>query len=244
MITALTTASTIVQTQQELRLLLAKDKVEETINSLLNFSEVQNLSEIHDLTLQQAAKYKDFEKHQLANTLSFEQLGVMKSQVVASVIELINRLSEQEDIENAAEAPPKSVQEKTLKTHILLLLILSKLALFFWIQLHWESGGLSKDQFIGTLSLLIPVLASYSILAFRDLFKAKNEDERPKYFSRSVLIWSYPIIIGYTTLLFFAIELKALGSLDYTQMNSLLAVFESGFGVFVGQLVMDIFKKE
>ncbi|MEM1325897.1 MAG: hypothetical protein AAGI23_08085 [Bacteroidota bacterium] len=240
----ITPIQTLPQLQQELRLLVAEDRIEPALERLKKTSEEKSLSTIQTQTLQQTAKWSEFKSHRLANTLSFEQLSVMKAQIVASTIELINQLTAEQKEEVTAERPPKSVTEKTLKTQVLILLLVSKLGLFFWLQLQWESGGFGIDQFIGTVGLLIPVLASYTFLVIKDFFKASDNQSEPKYYSRSVLIWAYTFIFIYTFLIFNAISWKGQGNLSYVQMNSLLATFEAVFGALIGQMLMDMFGKE
>lgn len=240
----ITPISTLPQVQQELRLLVAEDRIEPALEQLMKVSETRGLSNVQTQTLQQTAKWNEFKSHRLANTLSFEQLSVMKAQIVASTIDLIQQLQPDTTKTIKEKRPARSITERSLKMQILILLMLSKLSLFFWLHFQWETGGFGTDQFIGTVGLLIPVLASYTFLVVKDLFKPTEADASPNYYPRSTLLWAYAFIIIYVVLIFLAIEWKAKGSLEYAQMNGLLATFETAFGVLIGQLLMDVFGRK
>lgn len=163
--------------------------------------------------------------------------------IAAAALELLPRLP-------AAPPPParrpRGIREQTLKQHILLLTVGVKAAVVLWLFTHWESRGFSTDQFTGTLTLLLPVLAAYAGLMFQDFLDHRHHPESPDapagpLVRRNVQWAIYAVILGYGLALVLAIGAKARGAMSYAQLAGALALIESGLGVYLARIVRAFF---
>jgi len=165
--------------------------------------------------------------------------------IAAAALELLPRLP-------AAPPPPprrrpRGIREQTLKQHILLLTIGVKAAVVLWLFTHWESRGFSTDQFTGTLTLLLPVLAAYAGLMFQDFLDHRHHHPESPDAPAGPLVrrnvqWAiYTVILIYGLALVLAIGAKARGAMSYAQLAGTLALIESGLGVYLARIVRAFF---
>ena len=235
-------SQTVKNIQKNLRLLVAEDDLEKAINRLIAITEQLGGQDLHDEALLQSAKLEQYEKDKNLGTSSFEQQNLVKAQIGISTLSIINQLPIEES--ETANIQPKGIRESIFKMHILTLLLLSKIAIFIYLMTHWEAGGFSVDQFIGSITLLIPVFATYCSLALKDIFQSQGKKPSIQRYSRKIQWLTYFILIAYTVIIWIVIGLKPKGALDYKQMSMLLTAVESGFGVYVGQIVFSLFKND
>jgi hypothetical protein len=165
--------------------------------------------------------------------------------IADAVLDLLGQLPETAPV---PPAKPRGIAEQTLKLHILLLVMGVKLAVLAWLFTQWEAGGFSADQFTGTLTLLLPVLAAYAGTMFQDFLEHRHHAGAgaaagPRV-RRSVQWAVYAVILGYGLALWAAIGAKARGTLSYAQLASALALVESGLGVYLARIVRAFFQSK
>lgn len=163
--------------------------------------------------------------------------------IAEAVLDLLARLP---DAPPPLAKRPQGITEQAMKQHILLLTIGVKAAVVLWLFTHWEAGGFSTDQFTGTLTLLLPVLAAYAGLMFQDFLDHRHHPDAPDAPSgprirRSVQWAVYAVILGYGLALGLAIGAKARGAMSYAQLAAALALIESGLGVYLARIVRTFF---
>ena len=165
-----------------------------------------------------------------------------RNQIGEAALDLLGRLPD-------APPPParkkKGIRERTLKQHILFLLIGIKVVVLGWLYTQWESGGFSMDQFTGTLTLLIPVLATYAGLMFQDFldnrFVSEDAQDHSPRVKRSVQFTIYGILFVYGIVLINLIGMKAQGVLSFAQMATFFTLAESFIGVYLSRIVKTFF---
>jgi hypothetical protein len=234
----------------ELRQLLAIDQVEEVIEKMLNRTEAQELSDLHDRIVLQSSRFATLKQKQEIGDTDFDDLVRYKISITNSLLELIREMPEQtgsdEKPAQAARSTLKGISEQTLKNHILILLLSEKLMVIIFLFTIWESGAFTNEQFIGLVGLLIPVFGTYLTIIFKDTVKHRHLD-RPataKRVSRSFQRTTYFILIAYFFALVIVINLRGRGILtEFGQMSTLLALIETGLGVYIGQIITGLFGK-
>ncbi|MEQ1744063.1 MAG: hypothetical protein ABMA02_01440 [Saprospiraceae bacterium] len=161
-----------------------------------------------------------------------------------AVLELLRRLPDAPPLPTGR--PTAGIGEQAMKQHILLLTVGVKAVVVLWLFTHWESRGFSDDQFTGTLTLLLPVLAAYAGLMFQDFLDHRHQPDElasrhgPRI-RRSVQWAIYAVILGYGLALVLAIGAKARGTLSYAQLAGAIALIESGLGVYLARIVRTFF---
>jgi len=229
---------------QELRLLLADGRIREALDRLLVLT--QKHSGLHGEVILQSQKFSEFEKDERSGTVDYEDLNRTQAQITEALIVLVDQLPESDPASSGGDKPT-GIPEGKLKLHLFLLVFGSKLAIAIWLWVQWDTGGFLTDEFISTLSLLIPVFATYSGLILRDMLKQQMKDtlgSTDKYMPRSLLWIGYLVTLTNLILICFITGLYPQGKVNYQQMTSLLSLAEAGLGFYVGMVVFAIFKKE
>lgn len=165
-----------------------------------------------------------------------------RNSITAAALALLQELPDEPP---PPAALPKGIPEQAMKQHILLLTLGVKAGLVLWLFTHWQAQGFSKDQFAGTLTLLVPVLAAYTGLMFQDFLDHRHAHTGPApdgpRIRRSVQWAIYAVIIGYGLALAAAIGAKAQGLISYAQLSGVLALIESGLGIYLARIVRTFF---
>ena len=138
------------------------------------------------------------------------------------------------------------MKEITLKRQLLYIMLLAKLIVIAYIWLNKNSGGLSSEQAIGAISLITPMFAVYLGVMYKDLAKTKlkNSVGRPGSVPKSFRNLTFVTILVYIVAIITVVTLKAFSTtFSYNQFQTMLTAVESGFGVYVGQIIFSLFKK-
>ena len=147
----------------------------------------------------------------------------------------------------ASPARPKGqVTETRLKFQLLILMLAVKLVVMGFLFTLWESGGFTNDQFISTVGLLVPVFTTYLGAMVREVVQQSKETapQTPDLFRpRSFQLFSFAMLGLYFFGLLVIIGLAPQGRVSFAQMSALLALLESGFGIYIGQIVFSLLKK-
>lgn len=165
-----------------------------------------------------------------------------RNAITTAALELLSTLP---DAPPPPKARPRGLREQAMKQHILLLTLAVKAGVVLWLFTLWQSGGFLYDQFVGVLTLLVPVLAAYTGLMFQDFLDHRHTDagsprEGPRI--RPGVQWAvYAVIVGYGLALGTALGAKAEGLLSYTQLSGFLALIEGGLGVYIARIVRTFF---
>ena len=137
------------------------------------------------------------------------------------------------------------MKEITLKRQLLYLMLFAKLIVIAYIWLNKNSGGLSSEQAIGAITLITPLFAVYLGVMYKELAKTKlkNSVGRPGSVPKSFRNLTFVTLFVYIAAIITVVTLKASGTFSYNQFQTMLTAVESGFGVYVGQIIFSLFKK-
>ncbi len=230
--------------KQEFYQLVADGRLREVLDQLL--LETSEQPALHREVILQSQRYSAYERDVRMGTEDYDDLNRTSARITEAVLELIEELPGPDGEQRKRVSKKQEISEKSLKFHLLLLLLGSKLAVIFWLWIQWETGGFTTDQFISTLSLLVPVFATYTGLMIKDLFnqqKNNGNGRTDRYLPRSLQWTGYIVCALYLLVICFIIGLPPQGKLSYQQMTGMLALAESALGMYVGTIVFSLFKR-
>ena len=173
--------------------------------------------------------------------------GIKFVWVILQIVSEIERGKESQEHISTSTSPvkQKGISEQRLKKHVLFLIFLLKVFIIGFLFTHWETGGFSTDQFMGVLSLLIPLFTTYTALMIRDFVKNRHIALHGTLrVSRAFQITTYLILITYGAGFFIILGLKPRGIISFQQMSVFLTLLEAGLGVYIGKIVFAMFNEE
>lgn len=239
--------NTIKDFQEDLRRLVAGDEFREATDRLLTATSGAMYQAYHAEVILFSSQLNAHWQTEVRNTEDFGVLSRNRSKLCISLLELIDAFPTEADL-SKANTVPAGVSERKLKRNVFWQLMLGKtVVLFFaWFQ-HDTGGGLSEEDLLVVIGILIPIFGTYLNLAFQDTAKhrhiLKPDDVRVnKEFANR----TYLVVMAYPLILCGILYLRAKGIM-ITSMAALtiaLGLAESGWGVYVGKVVMGLFKDQ
>jgi hypothetical protein len=158
-----------------LRLQIAQGQLEAVLDRLLVLTEAR--PDLHKEAVLLSSRYRDVRQDERTGTEDYDDLARSQLRISAAALDLFDALPEKrKDLPSGKPAKPRGLSEHTLKLHLLLLLLGAKVLLIGRLFVEWEAGGFSTDQFISTLTLLIPIFATYTGLMVKDLVQRRHID--------------------------------------------------------------------
>lgn len=138
------------------------------------------------------------------------------------------------------------MEKNKFKNIIGLVLIVSHFLVIVLTIIYFFLGGFKFSELTTTISLIIPIYATYTSYIIKDIVKHSGESKHKKktYNYNKVYIFITLFVISlFNLFLISIISLKAfnIGFQDYDQFKILLALTETIFGVYVGQLIAKLF---
>jgi len=143
------------------------------------------------------------------------------------------------------------MKETKLKNVILILMLLAKfLTLGVVLFHHFTNGFEGKSEALSIIVLILPLFTVYLTVMLKDIFsnpyktKEKKEIEKTKIVKASISILTFIVFPIYFIAIFISINLRASGELSFIELQQIIALIETIFGVYVGQIIFTLFKKE
>lgn len=240
-----TPVATVEDFQQDLRRLVAGDELRAATDRLLAATEGKGYSEYHKEIVLFSSRLNAHWQDEVRNTENYDTLSRNRSKLCLNLLDLIDAFPSEADM-SMAKTTVVGVSEQKLKKNVFWQLLIGKIIVLFfaWFQ-HDTGGGLSREDLLAVIGILIPILGTYLNLAFQDATKnrhiLKPDDVRVnKEFARR----TYLVILSYPLILCLLLHLRAKG-IVITSMAALtiaLGLAESIWGIFVGKVVMGLFK--
>lgn len=137
------------------------------------------------------------------------------------------------------------MNELKLKKQILYFMLFSKIIIVAYIWTMKTTGGFSTEQAVGAITLITPLFAAYLGVMYKEITQNKLQPvERAagKTIPKSYRNLSYITLTIYVVIIVVLVTLKSAGTFTYGQFQTMLTAVESGFGVYVGQIIFSLFK--
>lgn len=211
----------------------------------------------HDMVLLRS-QWENLEKEEQSGTVAWDVLLQNRNKVKRSLLGLLDSLPDQLPVTRdvAGHARPMiakpGVTETRFKRQVFFFMLAAKCWIIFWILFHKSVGGFTSGESMATISLLLPAFTAYTTVMLGDFIQNRNKPALPAAFAPRVsntLSWITWIVFPvYVLVLHFIIGEKAAGTLaddpqtNYESMTGWLAVAESAFGIYVGQIIHAVFK--
>ncbi len=140
------------------------------------------------------------------------------------------------------------MKEKTLKNIILFLMLSAKLLIITLILFHYATQGLEKNETYSIISLILPLFMVYLTIIIKDLvsnpYKVADAKEKPVVVKGSITAITFIIFPIYFIALAYCINQTAKGEMQTDDLQKVLGLIESAFGVYIGQIIFTLFKQK
>lgn len=203
------------------------------------------------------SQWENLEKEEQSGTVSWETLLQNRNRLKRSLLSLLDGLPEQLPVTRdvAGNARPMTVkpgvEEGRFKKQVFFFMLAAKCWIIYWIIFHKNSGGFTSGESMATISLLLPAFTAYTTVMLGDFIQNRHKPVIPAAFaprvSRTLSMITWIVFPLYVLALHWIIGEKAAGALaddpqaNYENMTGWLAVAESVFGIYVGQIIHTVF---
>lgn len=150
-------------------------------------------------------------------------------------------------ISNSINLSRSVMTEQKLKSRIFFFMMVSKIITVILVLFHWQTGGYSLAEALATIALILPLFTVYLTAMVKDTLTNPYVDtkRKSKEIKGSIVVLTYLIFPLYTLAIFYLINLKPQpGPFSFENLQAALAGIETGFGIYIGQIVFALFKKE
>ncbi len=145
------------------------------------------------------------------------------------------------------------MSETKIKKQILVFMLAAKLLTIMWIGFNYFTiHALEGSEALSALTIVLPLFTVYLTAIVKDAVKdpyiADKDNEKNKNKVRKIKpafrTLTYIIFPVYFFAVVWVIYKTATGDFDTKAMQSAIGIVESAFGVYIGQIVFALFKKE
>lgn len=139
------------------------------------------------------------------------------------------------------------MKEQRLKKHILVFMLLSKIVVILFVLFHWQTGGYSTSEAMATIALIIPLFAVYLTVIVKDTLNKpyQEQQQETQKIKGTITLLTYTIFPLYLIIILYLISLKPQsGGFTFEHLHTAIALVESGLGIYIGQIVFALFRKE
>ena len=127
-------------------------------------------------------------------------------------------------------------------------MLTAKLLIIGLILFHYATQGLEKNETYSMISLILPLFMVYLTIIIKDLvsnpYKTNDSKEKPVVVKGSITAITFIIFPIYFIALAYCINQTAKGEMQSDDLQKVLGLIESAFGVYIGQIIFTLFKKK
>jgi len=143
------------------------------------------------------------------------------------------------------------MKDNLLKNIIFFLMLIAKLVTIGLVFFHYSTYGfLNKANVISIITLISPLFMVYITVMLKDLLsnpyrKGKKKGKRKaKRVKNSISTLTFIVFPIYFFAIIISINLTAKGDLKVSELQGIIGILESVFGIYIGQIILTLFKKE
>lgn len=246
--------------KSDLLALIAADELRPALEVAQETARVLEKPDLEQDLVLLRSQWEGLEKEEQSGTIPWETLLQNRNRVKRALLTLLDGVPEQLPVtqDAAGHARPTAVKpgvaEGRFKIQVFFFMLLAKCWIIGWILLHKSTGGFSGGEAMATIGLLLPAFTAYMTVITGDFVKNRNKPTLPMAFaprvSSTLVLVTWILFPIYVLALHWIIGEKAAGVLadnskaNYESMTGWLAVVESAFGIYVGQIIHAVFKRE
>jgi DMSO reductase anchor subunit len=137
------------------------------------------------------------------------------------------------------------MKESRLKAIIFIFMILAKFLTLLAILIEYATDGLEKSEMFSSIALIMPLFAVYITVILKDLMSNPyKEKQESKYLKTSLTLMTFIVFPIYALSIIGVIILAGSGKIAGEELQPILGIIESVFGIYVGQVVTTLFKEK
>ena len=136
------------------------------------------------------------------------------------------------------------MSETELKNRIGIFLVLAQFGTLVMIIFLYFAGGFLFDEMTTTAALVLPMLASYTTVITKHFTRTRRQvSEKTRPVTNAFVFVSFLIPLLFVFLIVTIIVLKSLsiGFSSFDQFKTMLAIVESAFAIYLGQIIYSLF---
>lgn len=136
--------------------------------------------------------------------------------------------------------------EETLRIRLGLFLIVAHFGILLMVIVFWLAGGFLREEMTTSIAIIAPFFAAYTTAIIRHLIKTKHPTpDQGRPVTSAFVFVSFLTPSLFVLLVAGAVVLKAfnVGLTSFEDFKILLGTAETGFGVYVGQLIYSLFEQ-
>lgn len=235
--------------KQTLRMLIAQNDLAALFPLFLSHTQTAGLEALYNKVLLQQARFGQLNADQNAGILEYDDMARNRIAITQALLNLVDQLpaAGATDAQSGIKAKPKGIKESVLKRQIFIALVVVKVYILGYILNLWQSGAFPLMEFLTLTGIVTTLFATYLTVIFKDIAQQRYVDSPlDKRLVRRSFQWSAFLLLGlYVVVLQIVIDLYGEGNLtEFSQLSAIITAVEGGLGVYLGQLIFSLFKKE
>ena len=245
--------------KSELLELIAGDEIRPALEIASRCATALQRDDFQEDILLLTSQWENLDREERSGSVSREDLQQNRNAIKKGLITLVSSFPDELNITTVGEKPGKEkkiagIEEGRFKRQIFFFMLAAKAWIVYWILFHKNTGGFTSGEALATISLLLPAFTAYTTVMLGDIIRHRHRPvilkEFARHVSRTLQTVTWIVFPAYVLALHCIIGEKAAGTLadnaqaNYESMTAWLAIVESAFGVYVGQIINEVFKKE
>lgn len=242
----------------DLLALIATDDIRPALDVTRESAKLLENKDLQQDLILLSSQWEHLEKEEQSGAISWDTLLQNRNRLKRSLLELLEPLPEQLPVTRDAlgsakpMAKPKGVPESRFKKQVFFFMLAAKCWIIYWVWFHQGTGGFTSEEAKATILVLLPAFTAYTTVMLGDFIRNRHKPVLPPAFALRVsptlrlITWIvFPI---YVLALHWVIGEKAAGMLaddpkiNFESMIAWLAIAESAFGIYLGQIIHALFK--
>jgi hypothetical protein len=227
--------------KKEIRDLISQGQLPEAAQAALEFAEKTDDTETLNGLLALNNQLNEQKANWLSGQIAYETFSREQARITHALLARLDALP---------NAPLKKgvprMPEIQFKWRLFYGFILAKMLVFGAWWLIWTWGmGFSKDQAMAVFNTLIAGFVLYSAVMYRELYRASLDAYAPvRYVASSFqrLLWF--LFSGYVLIQVLLMIQGASAKFDFTVMNMLLILVETGLGRYMAEFMDGVFRRK
>lgn len=220
---------------------IATDDLDRAIEELLKIGDELDDKCFYNEVIIQSTKLAHWHKLQRLGTEDYVALAMLRSKVSVNLLELIAQLPEKEL--ELVNIKVQNIDEDQFKNQLLILLLLVKFGLVGWGISLWQAGGFYTKEVSSLLVMVVPSFILVLVPMVNDIYF--RQKRKVRYFpnvSRRFQVACFVFLLLYGLFVVIILNGGANRTIDFLLAIILLGGIESLFALFVGKMLLPLFK--